>query len=124
MRLGLVCVMFVGAVGCESNPTPHPGVADSRVNGGDISGATGHGPDDDQDGVPDCDEAGGNWTGSACNLTDAPIGPTDAVEGGDTGAPPGMDVYVDGEAGEVGEVGGGADDATRATGAIEAGPSD
>lgn len=116
MRLGLVSVTFWWiAAGCVSNPTPHPGVADTRVGAADTSWA-GAGPDEDNDGVPDCDEAGGVWSGSGCDLTDQPVGTVDAVAEGETAVPLDSDTYEDGEVGEA--------SAEDATGASEAGPSD
>ncbi len=125
MRLGLASVMVWWAAGCVSNPTPHPGVADTHGGAADTAWA-GRGPDQDNDGVPDCDEAGGVWSGSGCDLTDQPTGTVDAIAEGDATAPTGSDAYEDGEeAAEVAELG--VEDAavaTGATGASEAGPSD
>ena len=114
MRLGfVVCVTMWGAAGCVSNPTPHPGVADTHVGAADANWA-GAGPDKDNDGVPDCDEAGGVWTGSGCDLAEQPVGTADvAYDDGESGDPS--------EVVEVVEADVGAEDAT---GASEAGPSD
>jgi len=114
MRLALACIALCsGALGCDSNPTPHP-QNDAAVDSREVNGEPGEddkGPDLDGDGVPDCAAAGGYWDGRGC--TDAPTGLVDAgeVEGGDASAD-GGDVGPDaaddgGDAGDAGDAGDG-----------------
>lgn len=81
--------------GCDSNPTPHPeGDATTRV---DTMQPVGEGPDDDGDGVPDCAETGGYWTGESCRND---LGTPDASS--DTIAPTAdAGDAVDGDVGDV-----------------------
>lgn len=102
MRLALVIVAL--ALGCDSNPTPHPqndGAVDTRADASPEPGDD-KGPDLDGDGVPDCAAAGGFWNGEGC--TDQPTGLVDAV-GGDASAPTdGVDGELGPDAADDGEV--------------------
>lgn len=117
--LGVLALAAYVGTGCDSNPTPHPQADATYDTRSDAMVPVGEGPDDDNDGVPDCTAAGGYWDGDACrnDLTSE-----DAL--GDTAAPApdGGDGDDLGDAGEVGpEDDGGVDVADGA--AADAGES-
>jgi len=90
-QLAMMMACF-GAVGCVSNPTPHP-AGDALVHETRVDAATPSAePDLNDDGVPDCSAAGGTWDGVSC------LGEAAVADGGDAKG----DVETDGDAGEVG----------------------
>ena len=58
--------LFAGA-GCDSNPTPHPQADATYDTRADTVQPSAEGPDDNNDGVPDCAAAGGYWDGDSCS---------------------------------------------------------
>jgi len=104
----------LAAAGCVSNPTPHPGVEDAATGehgGGPDVGTpvSDKGPDSNNDGVPDCEAAGGLWDATA-GYCRGGAEPTDGPDGGLSGGGDGQDGAADGGDGEDGDAGG--DDAT------------
>lgn len=104
MRVVAVMVSLWVGLGCDSNPTPHPG-ADTILHDTSQSDATGGQaePDRDNDGVGDCTEAGGFWSGDGCEGAVATPDADGLVDAGDV-APPGdttPEVSEDAEASEV-----------------------
>jgi|GEM_PF-6794681 len=100
--LAWIAMIGLGLGGCDSNPTPHPqGDATARA---DTMEPAGEGPDDDDNGVPDCAEAGGFWTGDTCRndiaTPDASVGDTlsevaDTTDGDDASEGDGGDADPD-----------------------------
>jgi len=66
MKLLWLCMLGFGPIGCDSNPTPHPQADASYDTRADMMQPNGEGPDDNADGVPDCEAAGGAWDGVSC----------------------------------------------------------
>jgi hypothetical protein len=72
MRLGL-SLLALFTLGCDSNPTPHPAVDAAYDARADTQTPNEGGPDEDQDGVPDCIEVGGYWDGAKCQSDPAGV---------------------------------------------------
>ena len=124
MRVG-VWWLLLGFVACDSNPTPHPGADATYDTGVDTAQPSENkGPDDDGDGVPDCDEAGGFWDGDSCR--DDVAGAVDAGETAGEGQPDGGDVDApDASDGDDAEDGAGGDgDPADGSASEDAGQSD
>lgn len=119
MRFVAVVVSLWVALGCDSNPTPHPGadtIPYDTSSPSDAAGGTAE-PDRDNDGVGDCTEAGGFWSGDGCQGAVATPDADGLGEVGDV-APPGdttLEVSEDADASEVED---GGDDAAES----DAGP--
>lgn len=105
MRFVAVTVSLWVALGCDSNPTPHPGadtVFYDTSSPSDAAGGTAE-PDRDNDGVGDCTEAGGFWSGDGCEGAVATPDADGLVDAGDV-APPAdttPDVSADADGSEV-----------------------
>lgn len=70
MRLARVAfaisaIFTILAGGCISNPTPHPALDSGRGDDTQTADTSNVSPPTDERG---CDDAGGFWTGSACDL--------------------------------------------------------
>ncbi|MFO0750176.1 MAG: hypothetical protein U1F43_31585 [Myxococcota bacterium] len=92
----IAAALAAGGWACDSNPTPHPERDATNTAFYDSANPAGEGPDDDNDGVPDCVELNGTWDGSHCQT---PPDGLDTTAGGTDG-----DAFEgDGDAGDGGD---------------------
>lgn len=102
MRFVGACVVLFGFAACDSNPTPHP--QDDSIVGAyedTFTPAEPEGPDDNDNGIPDCVEANGFWDGEACKDRDPSLVPDGTGGAGDAVTDGGDGEVIDPDALEV-----------------------
>jgi hypothetical protein len=71
VRVVAAVLLALTAPGCTSNPTPHPGNGGTAnyadAVDGRLTGEPTAQPDRDNDGVGDCEQAGGVWNNGECD---------------------------------------------------------